>query len=194
MSGTGRIIAALRPATVVAAGAFAVHQLGYLAGYGSGAAHALEHHGHGYLTGFVPVLAVLAALTLLAAVEGGVSRVRATARLRSPLGRALTYATAILAVFAVQEIAEGLLVAGHPGPIGLFASPVGPAAIPLALGFGALAWLAVRGLEAVEERLAARFAPIVRRTRRSTPRPMRTSLFAPPALAGGAAARAPPSV
>ncbi|MGH2993863.1 MAG: hypothetical protein ACRDL1_10040, partial [Solirubrobacterales bacterium] len=159
MSRAGGIIAALRPATVIAAGAFAVHQLGYVAGYGGGASHALEQHGHAYLTALLPVLAVLFALTLLAAIEGGVSGIRTGVPTRSPLLRASTYAASILAVFAVQEIAEGLLVAGHPGALGLLASPVGLVAAPLALAFGSLARLAVRGLEAVEGRISARFDP-----------------------------------
>jgi hypothetical protein len=193
VTGFGRIVAPLRPATVVAAGAFAVHELSYLAGYGE-TAHALDN-GHAYLTGLVPVLAVLVALTLLAAVERGVSG-GATARRRSPVGRALTYTGAILAMFGVQEVAEGLLVAGHPGPVGPFASPAGLVAVPLALIFGSLAWLVVRGLEAVESRIAARFERAgTSRPPRKGLRPRRLELvLSPAALASGAAARAPPSI
>lgn len=195
VSGAGRTVAALRPATVVAGGAFAVHQLAYLAGYGGAASHALEHHGHGYLTAVGPVLAVLAALTLLAAVEGGISTSRLRRR-RSPLARALTYAAAILVVVVVQELTEGVLLSGHPGPFAWFASPVAMFAAPFAIASGALAWLAVRGLEAVEAGLAARFEPVpARRAARSRMRRRGPDLvLSPAALAGGGAARAPPSV
>jgi hypothetical protein len=189
----GRIVAALRPATVVATGAFAVHELSYLAGYGE-TSHALDG-GHGYLTGLLPVLAVLIALTLMGVIERGVSGAGATAR-RSPAGRVLTYTGAILAVFAVQEIAEAVLVAGHPGPVGLFTSPSGLVAVPLALAFGSFAWIVVRVLEAVEARIAVRFEPAARRRalrRGLRPRPLDVAL-APTALTGGAAARAPPSI
>jgi hypothetical protein len=191
-----RILAALRPATVVAAGAFAAHQLAYLAGYGGGASHALAHHGHSYLSGFGPALAVLAALTVLAAVEKGLSDPRATPRRRSPLARALAYAAAILAVLVVQELTEGVLFADHPGPLAWFASPAALFATPLAIACGVLAWLAVRGLEAVEDRIALRVGPAAPRgAQRSNVRPRWPELvLSPAALAGCAAARAPPSI
>ena len=190
------MIAALRPAIAVAGGAFAVHQLAYLAGYGGAASHALEHHGHAYLTALGPVLAVLAALTLLAAVEGGISPSRPAPRRRSPLARALTYAAAILVVVVVQELTEGVLLSGHPGPFAWLASPVAMFATPFAIASGALAWLAVRGLEAVEDRIAQRFEPAaLRGTRRSSVRPRWPDVVpSPAALASGGAARAPPSI
>src|SRR5919108_2038861 len=98
MSRTGRVIAALRPGTLVAGGAVAVHQLSYLAG----GWHALDGPGHAYLEGLLPLLAVLAGLTVLAAVEGGLAGGGAGVRRRSPVARILAYAAAILAVFVVQ--------------------------------------------------------------------------------------------
>jgi hypothetical protein len=189
---TGRIIAALRPATLVAGGAFAVHELSYVAGYGGGASEALQNHS--YLSALVPALAVLAALTLVATIECGLARPRV--RRRSPLGRILTYAGAILVVFAVQETAESILAAGHPGAIGAVFTQGGPVAVPLALVFGALSWLAVRGLEAAEDRIAARFEPTaVPEAARSRPRPRLLDIVRSPAvLASGAAPRAPPSI
>jgi hypothetical protein len=192
MNAPGRIVAALRAATFVAGGAFAVHELSYLAG--SGAADSAALQGHSYLSGLLPALAALAALTLLATVEGGLAGPRV--RRRSPLSRILTYAGAILAVVLAQEAAERLLVGGDPAAIGTLLAHGGILAAPLALGFGTLAWLAVRGLEAVEERIATRFAES------SAPRRPRASLrprwldvvLSPVLLAGGAAARAPPSI
>jgi len=191
MTAPARLIAALRPATFVAAGAFAVHELSYLAGYGAGAPHALQDHT--YLAGLLPALAVLVALTILATVEGGLSATRV--RRASPLSRILTYAGAIVAIFAVQEAAESLVAGRDPAQIGVLLAHGGLVAVPLALGFGALAWLAVRGLEAVEKRIAIRFErPASPGAARFGLRPRWLDVVLEPAmLAGGAAARAPPS-
>ena len=192
MNAPGRIVAALRAATFVAGGAFAVHELSYLAGPGAADSAALQ--GHSYLSGLLPVLAVLAALTLLATVEGGLAAPRA--RRSSPLGRILTYAAAILGVFLAQEAAEGLLVGGDPAAIATLLAHGGIVAAPLALGFGTLAWIAVRGLEAVEERIASRFAESAAPGRpRAGLRPRWLDVVLEPAIvAGCAAARAPPSI
>ena len=192
MSAPGRIVAALRAATFVAGGAFAVHELSYLAGSGAGDSAALQ--GHSYLSGLLPALAVLAALTLLATVEGGLAGPRV--RRRSPLRRILAYAVAILGVFLAQEAAESLLVGGDPVAIGTLLAHGGIVAVPLALGFGTLAWLAVRGLEAVEERIATRFARSAAPGRPGASlRPRWLDVVLEPAiLAGCAAARAPPSI
>jgi hypothetical protein len=181
-------MARLTPATFVAGGAFAVHQLSYLVG--GGASHALQGQSHAYLEGLLPLVAVLTALTLLGAVEGGIAG--ATARRPAPAHRALAYAAAIFAVFAAQELAEAIL--GAHG-VAALASPVVVAAIPLALCFGGIAWLAVRGLEAFESAIAARFEPVVRPRSGSGVRPRWLPLVLTPALVpGGAAPRAPPSI
>ena len=191
----GQIPAALRPASIVAAGAFAVHQLSYLAGYGGDASQALEENGHAYLSGVLPMLCVLAGVALFAVVEGGVAGVPATVRQRSPFGRAFIYPAAILAVFAVQEIAEGLLVVNHAEGVAAALPQVGPVAIPLALVFGALVWVTVRGLEAVQDCIARRFEPATHDATRSGLRSRWLAVvMSPAALPGGAAPRAPPSV
>ena len=64
-----------RTAALIALGAFAVHQLRYLAGYGHEAGSELSRQGHGYLAGALPVLAAF----LLSAVAAGL--------LRAALGR-----------------------------------------------------------------------------------------------------------
>jgi hypothetical protein len=191
MSRTGRVVTALRPGTLAAGGGSAVHQLSYLAG-GAGGSHALHGPGHAYLEGLLPLLAVLAGLTVLAAVEGGLAGGAAGVRRRSPVARILTYAAAILALFVVQELAEGLLLGDD---VEVLVSPVGLVAVPLALGFGLLAWLAVSALEAVESRIAARFDSVGRRPLGSSPRPPWLAVVLSPAVqAAGAAPRAPPSI
>jgi len=137
------------------------------------------------------LLAVLVGLTLLATVEGGLSR-GASSQRRSPVARPVAYGAAILAVFAVQELAEGLLVGDD---VAVLVSPVGLVAIPLGLGFGLLAWLAVRALEAVECLIAARFEAIGHRPASSSARPPWLALvLSPAAQAAGAPPRAPPSI
>jgi len=191
MSRTGRLISALRPATLAASGVFAVHQLSYLVG-GAGGSHALGAAGHTYLEGLLPLLAILVGLTVVATVEGGLAGGGAGPPRRSPVGRILTYAAAILAVFVVQELAEGLL---RGDDVEVLVSPVGLVAVPLALGFGLLAWLAASALEAVESRIAARFDSVGRRPLGSSPRPPWLAVVLSPAVqAAGAAPRAPPSI
>jgi hypothetical protein len=190
MSRTGRLISALRPATLVASGAFAVHQLSYLVG-GAHASHASDAAGHTYLEALLPLLAVLVGLSVAATVEGGIAG-GASSRRRSPVARAFAYGVAILAVFVVQELGEGLLV---DGGVEVLLSPVGFVAIPLALGFGLLAWLAARALEAVECQIAARLATIGHGPASSSARPPWLALvLSPAAQAAGAAPRAPPSI
>jgi hypothetical protein len=184
----GRIIAVLRPATLVAGGAFAVHQLSYLVG-GAGAPQGQDHS---YMGGLVPLLAVLVALTVLGTVEGGLAGGHRPGRRWFALGGALTYGGAIFAAFAVQEVAESMM-AGNG--LTVFVAPIGLAAIPISLAFGALAWLTVRSLEAVEGRIAARFAPVDHGAARAGVRPRWLALVLCPALVpGGAAPRAPPSI
>jgi hypothetical protein len=188
MGRTGRLISSLRPATLVASGAFAVHELSYLAG----GSHASDTAGHTYLEALLPLLAVLVGLTVVATVESGIAGGSARRRRRSPAARTLTYGAAILAVFGVQELAEGLLVGDDAA---VLLSPVGLVAIPLALGFGLLAWLAAHALEAVECNIAARFDAIGHRPASSTDRPPCLALvFSPAAQAAAAAPRAPPSI
>ncbi|MGH2991324.1 MAG: hypothetical protein ACRDMA_15970 [Solirubrobacterales bacterium] len=192
MAASARFIAAVRPATLVAGGVFAVHELSYHAGFGADAAATLQ--GHSYLAALLPALAALVALTLVVTVEGGVAGTRA--RRASPLSRIVAYAGAILALFCVQEAVEGLLAGGDPVRIGVALVSGGFVAAPLSLGFGFVAWLAVRGLEAVEERIAIRFErPASPGSARFGLRPRWLDvLLSPTLLAGGAAARAPPSV
>ena len=195
MSRAARIIAVLRPATVVAAGAIAVHQLRYLVGYGSEASGALQEQGHAYLTGLLPILALLGGLTLLGTIVAGLAGADARRARRSPLVRALAYVAAILVVFGVQEIAEGVLVSAHPEGIAAIVSHGGLVAIPLAFALGSLAVFAVRGLEAVEERLAGGPARAGNSVARSALRPRPGGwVVPPPLLAAGAAPRAPPSL
>ena len=112
-----------RTAALIAVGAFAVHQLRYLAGYGDAAGSELSRQGHGYLAGALPILAAF----LLSAVAASLLRAALGRRSGAPgecpeepgrdtFGRrAALFAAGILVVFCVQESLEGALCAGHPG-------------------------------------------------------------------------------
>jgi hypothetical protein len=145
-----------RSAAVLALGALALHQLSYLLAHGDGAGRALAAHGHGYLSTLAPIL-VTAALALVAA-----SLARAALRPRSPESsrracpevRAATLALALLVVFGVQEAVEGLLSPGHSLDLAALLG-TGWVAVPLAFPIGALAALALGGLERAELLIAS---------------------------------------
>jgi hypothetical protein len=184
-----RIIAAVRPATLVAGGVFAVHELSYLAGFGADASGTLQ--GHSHLAALLPALAALVALMLVATVEGGVAGTR---RRVAPVSRAIAYGGAILALFCVQEAAEGVLAGADPVRIAGVLVAGALVAAPLSLALGFVAWLAVRALDAVEERIAIRFERPDPAAARFGLRPRWLDLVLSPALgARDAAARAPPS-
>jgi len=188
------ISSALRSATVVAAGAIAVHQLRYLVGYGGDASRALDGQGHAYLEALIPLVALLGGLTLVATVVAGIAGASPRRSRGVPLVRALAYAGAIVAVFGAQETIEGVLVAGHPGGPAAVLAHGGLVALPLAVGFGWVVWAALRGLDAFDERLRGSARPRVRHRRTPTLlRPVACATPGPAAIAGTAGPRAPPS-
>jgi hypothetical protein len=191
VSRAGGISAALRSATVVAAGAISVHQLRYLVGYGGDASRALDDQGHAYMAGLLPVLALLAGLTIVGTVAAGLAGARTAPASGSSAIRVLLYAGAILVAFGAQEVLEGVLFAGHPAGIAAMLANSGFVAIPLALVAGWTALLAVRGLETFEQQLAAaaRSGP---RTSGRTALPAASDVLVPTAPSSSAVARAPP--
>jgi hypothetical protein len=193
VSRAGGISAALRSATVVAAGAIAVHQLRYLIGYGGDASRALDDQGHAYLDALLPLLALLGGLTLIATVVAAVAGAPPRSRRGVPVVRALAYAGAILAVFGAQETLEGVFAAGHPGGVAALVAHGGLVALPLAAVFGWVVWAALRGLETLERPIRPSLPPRGRPRRVSVPRPVACAIPAPVAIAGAAGPRAPPS-
>jgi hypothetical protein len=148
----------LRAAALIAAGWWAVHQLRYLLAYGAGAGDALGRQGHAYLGPVLPALCVLLALAFARVV------VRATA---APAGRSRrsqrllvlwpVCAATLVALYVVQESAEGLLAAGHPGGLAGILGHGGWIAVPLAI----VAGLAVAAALRIGERLEARPAAVL---------------------------------
>jgi hypothetical protein len=164
MSGS-RIPRFARLGSLLALGAFGVHQARYLLAFGPDSGEQLSHQGHDYLAGAVPFLAGLALAVLIATVLGARPGSR-LARATQPR-RALSYAVAMLAIYCCQELIEGTLAPGHPaGPDALLAA-AGWTALPLALLFGGLVALAMRALEGIEAALAA---PARESARRLPPR------------------------
>jgi hypothetical protein len=194
MRSTSAVARHIRLASVLALGAFALHQLRYLLAYGGESGHELARQGHDYLASALPVLGVLALAALLATAL----RARLGPRLTGTrtANRVLSYAAALLAVYSGQELLEGAVTAGHPGGVAALTADGGWIALPLALVFGLVVAIAVRFLERVEVALAPyrdrRAAPRAPRVR-GNPRPVRrrNPLLAP--LAFGLARRPPPT-
>ena len=158
-----------RAAALIAVAELGVHQLRYLLAFGGAAGDELAHQGHSYLTAATPVLgalavSVIAAGVLRAALGGDRAPFAATLR-----RRAMLFSLAVFAVYCAQEVAEGVLSAGHPsGPAALLANG-GLLALPLSIAFGALGALLDRGFSGLERIVATR-RRIVRRRPRAVPR------------------------
>ncbi|MFN8159454.1 MAG: hypothetical protein U0R52_00200 [Solirubrobacterales bacterium] len=197
----GRAESLARTGALVALGAFALHQLRYLAGYGSAAGAELAHQGHGYLAGATPVLAALALSGLLAGpLRAALRRAGPAPRGAGPLAlrrRALLFGLAMLAVLCFQESLEGALSAGHPAGAAALLAGSGWTALPIAVALGAACALLDRGLEAIETAVARRARPsgAAGPGRPGPARPLRDPLVAPLAsdpLAFGLSRRPPP--
>ncbi len=178
---------------MIALGAFAVHQLRYLAAYGGDAGAALGAQGHAYLAALLPPLVIVATSAVLGTL---VAAVLAAPRLE-PRRRAAGWgfcSVALLTVFGTQELAEGLLAAGHPAGVAGVLRNGGWIAAPLALAVGRAISFLLGGLETVEQRLAR---TLRRRSGRAPGmlRPRLSTTFTPlacGALPFGLAGRPPP--
>lgn len=177
--------------------AWSVHQLRYVAAYGSGVGRELSHDGHSYLTLLMPAIVALAALAL-----GGFLVRFARSWRDGTAGRsrphdyrglwALTVA-GLIAIYVGQESIEGLLATGHPAGLGGILGDGGWWAIPAAAVVGTLVALGLRGARAIEGLLADRRPSAERRTRRPRIRmPSSAAVPLPAPLARMGAGRAPP--
>jgi hypothetical protein len=195
----GLAIRRLAPLGLMAPAAFAVHQLRYWLAFGGHAGLALEQRGHMYMHSVAPWLALLVAIAvgvflqaLGRALGGECSLPRYTLSFAALW---LTCSAALVAIYASQELLEGLFATGHPAwLVGVFGYG-GSWAIPAALAVGLVLAAAFHGarwaLREVAERHGA--APHARRTPAVAPRP-RYSLAAPrlAPLADGWSGRGPP--
>jgi len=185
-----RIAHNVRLASILAVGAFGLHQLRYLIAAGPEAS--AGHSAHGYMTDLMAPIAVLVLAAALATlIRGTEGAMPAEAPLRR---RIVLFTGALLAIYVGQETLEVLLTAGHP-PLADVMLNGGWLALPLALGIGTLSALLARTLEHVELAIAiahtarVRARPPAVRGRALPARALRLAL-AP--LAFGLARRPPP--
>jgi hypothetical protein len=181
----------VRIASILAVGAFGLHQLRFLIALGEPSAA----EGHRYMADLLPPLAVLVLAAVLATLIRGTEG--ATPE-RTPLARRIAvFAGALLAIFVGQEMLEGLL-AGHSAVAETLVSAGGWIALPLALAVGSIAALLAGVLEGVERAIAVVHAERPLRSRapaisgRALPARATSLLSAP--LAFGLARRPPPPV
>ena len=194
---------ALRGAALMPAAALAVHQLRYELAFGANANHVLMAQGHAYLASLTPWIVLLTTLSVgatlgtLAQRWAGAPR-RSGPRRAAGLGVWLAAALALLAIYSGQELLEGLLATGHPGGLAGVFGDGGWWALPLALLAGGVLALALRGVRAAEQVLAAAspargLAQLRARALDALlVRPAAPQLVAPAPLARAAAGRAPP--
>ena len=154
-----------RAAALLAGGAFALHQLRYLLGYGSRSHHELAAQGHAYLTVVAPLIAVV---LLLAAADVlmRITRTRPDGLCEQPSLRQLWAIAAgfLFSAYCLQESLEGLLATGHPGGVAGVLGYGGWAAGPLAVAIGFVVVLLLRGADRAIE-LAAEPALRIARPR-----------------------------
>jgi hypothetical protein len=183
----------LRCGALLAAGAYAVHQLRYLVAYGDTTEHALRESGHAYLSSVEPLIglamAFLAAQLLMRWLAANSPDRQVTRR-----GLTTAFTLALLVVFTSQELLEGMLATGHDhGLAGVFAAG-GWVALPLAAVVGAVLARFVNLVDAAAAsdpvRLRVASPPIPRATEVTVPREVVAPRSHP--LARHLAGRAPP--
>ena len=141
----------VRACAFLLAGAIGVHELRYALAFGGEAAQTLADHGHGYLLLATPVIGLLSAWVLGHAL----ARAASTAACASSGGRRLRVlwpaaSVALLSIYVIQELVEGLLAPGRPGGLDGAFGAGGLIAIPLVAAFGLVVAFALRGLRLIE--------------------------------------------
>jgi hypothetical protein len=186
----------VRLASILAIGAFALHQLRYLIAFGGSASAELAQEGHRYMSDLLPAVSVLVLAGIVATLIRGTE---GAAPSRVPLARRIAvFAGALLAIYLGQELIEGLIASGHASGLAPVLAGGGWIALPLAVTIGAMAALLAHVLEGVERVIAVIHAERPLRARppavRGRALPARgISLLSAP-LAFGLARRPPPPV
>ncbi|HEY2716634.1 MAG TPA: hypothetical protein VGI73_10500 [Solirubrobacterales bacterium] len=190
--------ARIRAAALMPAAVLTVHQLRYQLAFGGHTDAKLASQGHAYLGTVAPLAAMLVAIgagVFLAGLARARREGEAGERGRPFVAVWLLAAAALVGIYAAQELAEGMLAAGHPGGLhGVFGDG-GIWALPLSLAFGAVVALALRAADAAKRwaaGLAERDEPPARIRARRPLRPAPVFMPAPAPLALAAAGRAPP--
>jgi hypothetical protein len=193
---SARDLLAGRGFLLLPAAALAVHELRYRLAYGSRANAALASQGHGYLDSLAPWLVLLLGLALgafLVRVARSATGRPGVRRRRSFAALWLLASASLVAIYAVQELLEGVFSAGHPNGLSGLYGHGGWWSLAAAVVLGAVVAALLR-LAAVVVVAASRLAGRSRRRRadRALARP-RSVLLAPRGvLACAAAGRAPP--
>jgi hypothetical protein len=186
-----RVAHNVRLASILAVGAFALHQLRYL--IASGASSSAEHAAHRYMS---DLMAPIAVLVLAAALATLIRGTEGAAPERAPLARRIgLFAGALFAIYVGQETLEAALSMGAPGVADSIVAGSGWLAVPLAAGIGALSAMLASALDRVEQAIAIVHAERVRSRApavrgRALPARCLSLAFAP--LAFGLARRPPP--
>jgi hypothetical protein len=190
--------ARIRAAALLPAAVLTVHQLRYQLAFGAHTDARLASQGHDYLGALTPLAAMLVAIAAGLFIAG-LARARRDGE-AAERGRPFAFlwllaAAALLGIYCAQELAEGMIFAGHPGGLhGVFGDG-GLWAVPLSLALGAIVALALRVADAAQRWVASLAAaepapPAGRPPRAPRPAPVFMPALAPLALA--AAGRAPP--
>lgn len=184
----------LRCTALLSVGILVVHDLRYRLAFGEHADHALQAHGHSYLSVVGPLVGLLVAVAaghLLWLCAAGGERTRSSSLRRLWLVASF----ALLTCFGVQELLEGALAPGHPSGLGGTFGDGGWIAVPLSAVAGLGVAFLARGAEvALEAAAGTGVAPHLRIWSEpvqfvAAPRPV-AHLLAP--LARPGAGRAPP--
>jgi hypothetical protein len=151
MRGVGRLI---RAVALLASGAFTLHQVRFVLGYGSHASEALKLQGHSYFPLVEALIAVLLASALIFFLRALIGARRGR-RMEAPwpsFGRLWTFsAGALVAVYTLQEGFEGEFSARHPSGLAGVYGHGGWTSIPLAIAIGALVALLLKGAQCAIE-------------------------------------------
>jgi hypothetical protein len=194
-----RLWPSLRTISLITAGAVAVHELRYIAGYGSSANEALAEQGHSYMS---MIYAIVALLLLVAAARFSVSVVRASRGISPParpprfISTWAAFSGALGLVYTLQEGFEGSYSPGHPAGLpGIFGHG-GWTALMFAFLLGAIIAVITRIAHQALELVARRAARHTRPRPRSAPRPIFRAIgvSGSDVLAWNLAGRAPPRV
>jgi hypothetical protein len=192
---TARSVLAGRGFVLFPAAAYAVHQLRFEIGYGSGSGAALAAQGHGYLDSLAPWLGLLLALGLGAFLTRLVRAAAGRPDLRpgrSVAALAGVAAGLLLLAYVAQEWLEGVFAAGHPaGFAGVFGHG-GWWAVPLSALAGVAVAALLRLASAAIEAVSRVCAPPARAGSRPILRPVSVSALRLSPLARRLAGRAPP--
>jgi hypothetical protein len=187
----------LRIAALLCAGALAVHELRYLLVFGAGSGRALARDGHAYLGVINPLVALVVAGVLAQLMRVGARGARAGARPVTTFRRSWVQASAALVfIYAVQELVEGQLAAGHPAGLAALDGNGGLLAVPVALAIGAVVALFLREAPGAAGRVHPGVAPrcMFVTPARDVPAPAAPARPRMPLLARHLAGRAPPLV